>query len=401
MKHFLPSYSKTLNRYASLYQIQIGILDDSGQLLLAAKWPANMACFTQYKECLDQVIPVSFDNGKYWLTSKLLSLDESEYYYLAVLSPVSDNLIFKCISISVTLEELLSSAPSDSAQVTLQHKDSHQRQLALLLLAQKAPLERILSLMNTLELDETLLRCVILIRLGFSTNKYFNINLNLGYQPILEKLRDEAFQIVRNCRYLTTQDICSFTNENEIVVFKSFVAGSDLSRVYLALDRICENIEQGLASIALLNVKIAYGNIYQDISQLYQSHAEATEILALGAKVLPDIDFYNIENIMMDIICQFLHPQITNKILLPRLKALIGDDGLIQTTLMNCAEIFVDSCLNYSLASQTAQIHRNTLNNRLARFSDLTHLKPHENFRDALITKLMAVYYRQNPNLRN
>lgn len=402
MKEILYNYDRTLRRYASFYQIKLGILDNSGNIICFTGSAEENIYFAQYKEGINHVLPVSSSVSSkegLWLTSRILSIDSSDYYYLVVTGRNQESILTQCISISIALEEMISSFPAEPLKLMENYRSNQQKQLALLLLQKNTPKETVLKLMHQLELDETLLRSIICIRLGFSTNKYFNINLNLGYQPILEKIRDAAYQMIQSCRYFNTQDICSFIGENEIIIFKSFVEGSNLSRVYLALDRICEELESNLNSINLLDVKMACGNVYKDVSQLYQSYSEAKEIISMGEEIFPEKHFYNIESILMENICYFLHPQIIHKILLPKLKLLMDENGVMQDTLLTCAEIFVDHGMNITRASQSAQIHRNTLNHRLERFSAITYLKPQSNFKDALITKLMAIYWKQNPGV--
>lgn len=402
MKQLLYNFDRILRRYASFYQVKIGLLDHSGNILLFTGLPDKNRCFAHYKECINQILPIasSPQSGEsLWLTARLLSMDTSDYYYIAVISTDSEQLLTQCASITIALEELISYMPSEPLKMVENYRENQQRQLALLLLQKEKSKNEVLKLMHQLELDETLLRAIICIHLGFSTNKYFNINLNLGYQPILEKIRDEAFCLIQSCRYFTTQDICCFVGEDEIVIFKSFIKGSNISRVYLALDRICDDLQKSLSTITLLNFKMAFGNIYKDVMQLHQSYYETKEIISLGEEVFPEKHFYNIESIMIENICYFLHPQIVNKILLPKLKLLTDDSGTVQESLLYCSEIFVDNCMNFTQTSQAAGIHRNTLNHRLTRFTDLTALNPQSNFKDALITKLMAVYLRRNPNI--
>lgn len=402
MKQLLYNYDRILRRYASFYQVKIGLLDHLGNILLYTGLPDKNRYFAHYKECINQILPITSspqDAESLWLTARLLAIDTLDYYYIAVISTDSEQLLTQCASITIALEELISYMPSEPLKVMENYRENQQRQLALLLLQKDKSKDEVLKLMHQLELDETLLRAIICIRLGFSTNKYFNINLNLGYQPILEKIRDETFRLIQGCRYFTTQDICCFVGEDEIVIFKSFIEGSNISRVYLALDRICDELQKSLSTISLLNFKMAFGNIYKNVMQLYQSYHETKEIISLGEEVFPEKHFYNIESIMIENICYFLHPQIVNKILVSKLKLLTDDAGIVQESLLHCGEVFVDNCMNFTQASQAAGIHRNTLNHRLARFTDLTALDPQSNFKDALITKLMAVYLRRNPNI--
>lgn len=141
---------------------------------------------------------------------------------------------------------------------------------------------------------------------------------------------------------------------------------------------------------------MAYGNPYGDLFSVRKSYDEAQEILTLGKLQDPDLGFYSIGGILLDNICRFLHPQIVNKIILPTLQQLCDEEGHFLYDLLRCGEVFVDHCMDYTAASAAAYMHRNTLKTKLTRLTDLTGLRPTEDFTHALIIKLLAVYARQN-----
>jgi sugar diacid utilization regulator len=267
------------------------------------------------------------------------------------------------------------------------------------LLSENFDTQYVSTLFHQMELDENLLRSVICIEIAFKTSQYFNINLNLGYLPVIENARAEIIAIIKGNKYFNTQDLCEFYGENKIIILKSFIKNDDIPRTYLALDKICSEIQKDLSNLPLLEIKMSYGNLYEDILHMKNSYIEATKTLYIGQIQNPSLSFYNINNIIIDNICYFLQPQIINKIILPSLKKLTSETGEFYFELLTCCEIFVDACMNFTTAAKIAYIHRNTMNTRLQKLKLLTNLDPISSFSDALTVKLLAVFLRQNKHL--
>jgi carbohydrate diacid regulator len=52
--------------------------------------------------------------------------------------------------------------------------------------------------------------------------------------------------------------------------------------------------------------------------------------------------------------------------------------------------------MNISRTAKNSALHRNTISSRLEKLKTLTSLNPANNFRDAFIIKMLAIYVRQN-----
>ena len=268
--------------------------------------------------------------------------------------------------------------------------------IAQLMLSDKVDEEELISLMNRQEIDPALLRSVICISLQFHKNSYFNINLSLGYQSSIEVVRKDVADRLATNRYLNTQDLVFVYDRNTIVVIKSFIATSDYSRIYLSLDKICQEFDKDLSTFSAFSYNIAYGNLYSGVVDLKKSFEEAGEIISIGQKTGSNERLFILENILFDNIYHYLHPQILNKLLVPNMKKLEKKDGEIRTELLDCAEAFVGNCMNISATSEKSFLHRNTIRLRLERLRDLTGLDPAKNLRDAFIIKMLAIHLRQS-----
>jgi carbohydrate diacid regulator len=268
--------------------------------------------------------------------------------------------------------------------------------IARMLLADKVDMEKIVPLMNKQELDPTLLRSVICISLKFHQTSYFNINLSLGYQSGIERIRTEAVKRLKANRYLNSQDMVYQYNGNTIVIIKSFIPIGDHSRIYLSLDTICKELEKTLEEFSAFSFGIAYGNLSCGINELKKSLNEAMEIINIGQRTNPGEHLYILEYILFDNICHYLYPQIVSKMVEPALAKLTKKDGTLQREVIFCAEAFVDNTMSFSRTAKNSFMHRNTISSRLERLKNLTTLDPANSFRDAFIVKILATYVRQN-----
>ena len=252
--------------------------------------------------------------------------------------------------------------------------------------------QKIITSMNKIEMDPTLIRCVICINLEHHRPSYFNINLNLGYQSSIERINEDIIKRVRACRFFNTQDLILAYDRNTIIVIKSFIQNSEISRAYLALDIICDEIGIILKLFTSFTYRIAYGNLYPEISDVKKSFSEATETIRIGKKTHPNDNVYTLDKLMFDHVCHNIDPQIVNKIILPAINALNFGDKAFPIDIIDTANAFVDNCLSLSSTSAATFQHRNTIRNRLEKLKEKTSLDPASNFSDAFIVKMIWTY---------
>jgi hypothetical protein len=370
-----------LQNFANLFYVKYSVLDNEGI-------------------CVCLVVPVQELEGKH----DLYSWQEMD----CIATSVKKNGTKICQLLTRGITERLEQA-SNAASFAMealidissdafptQSRESYGVSLIELLLKDQQNQNEILALMHDADFDEALMRAIICVDVNYKINTYFNINLNLGYTSVIDKLKHELEYKVRNNKYLNTQDFWGWHDNKYLVISKSFIKTKDSFRLYLAMDKICQLIEHDLMSYKLFDVKIAYGNLYDNIFDMKRSYYEAIEILSLGWTKNPDVSFYNIDTVMLDIICRNLHPQILNKIILPFREKLIDSANKFRIDLLSCGEAFIDNCMDYSRASKSIFMHRNTLKVKMQKLKDLSGLDPANDFSHAIIIKLLSVFVRQS-----
>ena len=180
------------------------------------------------------------------------------------------------------------------------------------------------------------------------------------------------------------------------IIIKSFIPGPELSRIYLSLDKICESVAENCSDFKSINFKLACGSIYSDIKDVPKSFMEAEDLIKIGIRSKKETNIFMPENMIFESLCYYMNSQIKNKSILSTISMLTKKDGSIASDILECAEAYVDSCMNVTETALKTGLHRNTINARLEKLYQMTGLKPSKSFRDAFIIKETAVYLRQN-----
>lgn len=275
------------------------------------------------------------------------------------------------------------------------HKDKIES-IAMRIINGEADREGLYSDMYKLDMDPELLRCVIYIKLSYRQNNYFNINLNLGYSSGIEQFKSRFIEKLGANMYFNSQDIVFMYDYDTALIIKSFIPGPDLSRIYQSLDKICESVADDCSDFKSAGFKIACGSIYASPADVPKSFKEAEDLIKIGISSKKDSNIFMPENMLFESLCYYMNSQIKNKIILSTISRLTKRDGQIASEIIDCAEAYVDSCMNVTETSKRTGLHRNTINSRLDKLRQMTGLDPSKSFRDAFIIKEAAVYIRQD-----
>ena len=275
------------------------------------------------------------------------------------------------------------------------HKDKIES-IAMRIINGEADREGLYSDMYKLDMDPELLRCVIYIKLSYRQNNYFNINLNLGYSSGIEQFKSRFIEKLGANMYFNSQDIVFMYDYDTALIIKSFIPGPNLSRIYQSLDKICESVADDCSDFKSAGFKIACGSIYASLADVPKSFKEAEDLIKIGISSKKDTNIFMPENMLFESLCYYMNSQIKNRIILSTISRLTKRDGQIASEIIDCAEAYVDSCMNVTETSKRTGLHRNTINSRLDKLRQMTGLDPSKSFRDAFIIKETAVYIRQN-----
>jgi sugar diacid utilization regulator len=241
--------------------------------------------------------------------------------------------------------------------------------------------------------DLNLPRAVIVLRLEPKENRYFNINLHLGYDVTREQLKSEILEHVKGDLYITAQDLVAFYSEDYLVICKAFLDTDNLPRLYQALDVIGKHLYNLVSGNHLFAVQVAYGSIVKEIAGLRRSYQEAVELISLGAACGKSNGFIDADTILFEALACALPGRLTSRYLEPLLQRVeaAGEEGI---QLLETVEAFIDNNMNIKQTAEQLHLHRNTVTNRLERIKQLTGLDPATGFRAIFWLKMLAVYRR-------
>ena len=285
----------------------------------------------------------------------------------------------------------------ENSSISSINKVDEKSRLAFNVLSQSSERKSVTAEMNRLELDLNRIRSAIVIKLNHHQNKYFNINLNLGYQSAIEANIKKAIELIKRNKFMNNQDLSLSYDNNTLIIFKSFLPHDNISKVYLSLDSICNTLADELIDFkTAFDYKIAYGNLYPDIMDIKKSFQEALDMITIGSLSDNKTDLYLLNHLIFENLSHDLHPQMKNKVIIPIIHQLSRDNIFSSETLISCCEAFVDCCMNFSETTRYTGLHRNTIRMRLKKLKSLTGLDPVNKFSDAFLIKLIAVYLKQN-----
>lgn len=398
-KQFEECLRNSMIRYSNLLQSDILLLNPDGTTFLSTDKTAVTKPFfpLPLDQCIDQ--PIQLNNKReYSLTPYYYCLPVLVHgvpRYFAVVSGFDNTRLSReCALVAAGLAELIHQIEK-ALPNPLSLSSSHPQSQLVEYVCQNQSDAQLQTLLHTLKLDPNMLRAVICIEFSFSSPNYFEGLGSMEYEVLRENLYSDVLKYVRGHSYLNRHDLCAIINKDELVIIKAFPISSNKLKVYKTIDTICSHLLQELSQFGIFEIHMAHGNLTSVFAELHSSYIEAKRFLDIGKHQYPDVEYYNAHNLMMNLICQDINPQIEAKILRPLLRALENNSGELQIELLQCAETLVDSCMSYSVASQKLQLHRNTIHTRMERFCEDTGLDPLHNFYDAVAVKLAAIFYRQ------
>lgn len=248
--------------------------------------------------------------------------------------------------------------------------------------------------------DLNLPRSAIVLQLEPKENRYFNINLHLGYDVTQERIKQKMIQLIKENAYLTRQDLVATYVSHQIVVLKAFIDDCCLYRIYQALDVIADKLYEAVKDNRIFEIALAYGSLAHSIESLRQSYLEAVEIIELGKVCGKMSGVISGDTFMVEALVCSLPGRLIHGYLQPIIEklALEKEEG---ENILATAEAFIDNNFNVRRTAEKNFLHRNTVTARLDKLRELTGLDPRRGFQEALRLKMVAVYNRLQKKKNN
>ncbi len=226
----------------------------------------------------------------------------------------------------------------------------------------------------------------------YNRAKKLHIEVMVPRVVLLLEIKNErdstAIELLREMFSPNAGDYTTAVDEKNVILIKSLAPGSG----YEAVEHIARTIVDMMNTEAMMNVRVAYGTIVQELKDVSKSYKEAAMALDVGKifYVEKSVSGYNTLGIGRLI---YQLPASLCKIFIDEI---LGEGNQVDfdEEIMTTVNKFFENDLNVSEASRQLFVHRNTLVYRLEKLEKRTGLDVRK-FDDALTFKiaLMVVSY--------
>lgn len=384
-----------MDAYARRFHLYLEITDQQGETLLSTTADTDRLLLNLPREQMltGSVLPISeTGNGFCCIKYTPLTVSGDLQGYILTAGQDPDQLSPLAESFQTAAQLLLETQDEPGLFDHTQRRSKLSSRLIRTLMEQADPTE-VAHLLQQLEQDTGLHYCLICIRSRLLINQYFDINLNLGYAHSIHQTREDMLHTVRSFKHFSTRDIIACHGQQDLLILKALQPPTDLSRTYRMLDAICAELSASLEKLPLVHTCIAHSQVYADLMQTKHCYAQANAILELGLAQDQSRRVCSLDDVFLDVLLQTLPEQILQQSLSPRAERLLENGN--SNALIDACSTYLDLCFHGTAAAQKLQIHRNTLNNRLAQWTALTGLKPETDFTDAVRSKLLIMMLRK------
>ena len=180
-----------------------------------------------------------------------------------------------------------------------------------------------------------------------------------------DKKNDMAMELVRNLSDIKTRDFVTNVDEHSVVLVKD-VSAIAQEQMDAHLETIAKSLVDNLHMEAMIKVRVGYGNVVYQISELAESYQEARLALMVGRIFYAERDTISYGKLGIGRLIYQLPMSLCNMYI----REVFGDrvpDILDDEEAMSTINKFFENNLNISETARQLYVHRNTLVYRLER----------------------------------
>lgn len=195
-----------------------------------------------------------------------------------------------------------------------------------------------------------------------------------------------AIELLRGLFSVQSGDFVTAVDENSVILIKSFGAKDGNAN----LEQIAQTIVDMMSTEAMMNVRVAYGTIVQELKDVSKSYKEAMMALEVGKifyveKKVNSYGSLGIGRLIYQLpvnLCKIFIDEIFGD----------NDPGNFDEEIVSTVNKFFENNLNVSETSRQLFVHRNTLVYRVEKMQKSTGLDV-RTFDDALTFKIAMMVY--------
>lgn len=203
------------------------------------------------------------------------------------------------------------------------------------------------------------------------------------------KKDDNALEYIRSLFSTKNRHYVTEVDENHIILIKN-VADDETIEEQAATASLLVDM---LNTEAMMNAKVSFGTIVEDIKEISNSYKEATMALSVGGIFYPDRAVISYKALGIGRLIYHLPKSLCEMFL----EEVFGSEipEIVDDETLNTINQFFENNLNISETARKLYLHRNTLTYRIEKIEKITGLDI-KNFEDAMTFKIALMVARYN-----
>lgn len=318
----------TLNEIKEISHLELVLFQSNGKVVVGTK-----SVDTEFETLVNQFME-QIENEQVYLDYQLfkINIENETEYVLATFGTVENGLVIGKMAASQIRTLILSKSEEFDRNVFIQN----------------------VLLGNLLTIDM------------FSKAKKLHIEAKPRVTFVIDtgsKNTDVVIEMVKNLSNLRAGDFVTTVDEHSVVLVKDVTGLADLEE---DLEGIAKSLVDSLHMEAMVKVRVGYGNVANEISDIAQSFQEAKMALQVGRVFYAEKDTISYGKLGIGRLIYQLPMSLCNMFI----KEVFGEkipDVLEDEEAMSTIAKFFENSLNISETARQLYVHRNTLVYRLER----------------------------------
>lgn len=220
------------------------------------------------------------------------------------------------------------------------------------------------------------------------------LNMEVGYQSATNEAKYGIIKILKNHLYMNRQDIVAFAENNYLIVLKAIDDISNRGQIYQTMRKLAEAIDDVLKAYRIFKYYISPAELLQGFEYAHVAWERAKDYISYAKKVHLSHSVIQLEDILYYAVSRGLPEEYMVEVIRPKAQELASKNQEMVEGLMQCFDAYVENGFNIANVAENVYLHRNTIKNRLEKIYSLTGFDPMEDFKSALINKLIFQQYK-------
>jgi len=244
-----------------------------------------------------------------------------------------------------------------------------------------------------MELGYNLKHPMAIMVLSLEGNRVQALNMDLGFEIATKDAKYSVINILKNHMYMNRQDIIALIQNSYLVILKAIEESEDRPKLYTAMHRLSEGVNDVLKSHRIFSYYIAPVEVVEDFTEAHAVFKKSRGYLSFAKKMHLDHPIIGVNDIMYYSIAEGLPDEYIVNSIRPKAQMLLTKNREVVEGLIQCFNAYADNGFSIANAADRMYLHRNTIKKRLEKIYSLTGFDPMEDLEGALVNRLIFQEY--------